>query len=206
MSMSMDFFLNRNALVLSSWRLAFPELACHSSSDVLPALSKDALVWCSTEFSGWQDAVQRLASRGVRVIVLSSVPSQEEGLLALERGARGYCHALGAAGLLREVALVVRYGGLWVGPDLLARAIRAAGAVIGQAGAPDIGITRVLSSLSEREREVAFAVAEGLSNKSVAQRLGITERTVKAHLSAVFDKFGVRDRMQLALRISQRGA
>ncbi len=60
--------------------------------------------------------------------------------------------------------------------------------------------------MSEREREVAFAVAEGLTNKSVAQRLDITERTVKAHLSAVFDKFGVRDRMQLALQISQRGA
>ena len=206
MSMSMDFFLNRDSLALPSWRLAFPELASCASSDALPALCKDALVWCSTGLSGWEDEVHRLAIRGVRVIVLSSIPSQEEGLLALERGARGYCHALGAPGLLREVALVVRHGGLWVGPDLLARAIRAAGAAIAQAATSDAGITDALSSLSEREREVAFAVAEGLTNKSVAQRLDITERTVKAHLSAVFDKFGVRDRMQLALQISQRGA
>ena len=205
MSMSKDFFLNRDSLALPSWRLAFPELACHASSDALPEPCKDALVWCSTELSDWQDEVHRVAIRGVRVIVLSSIPSQEEGLLALARGARGYCHALGALGLLREVALVVRHGGLWVGSDLLARAIRAAGAAVAHATL-DPGITDALSRLSEREREVAFAVAEGLTNKSVAQRLDITERTVKAHLSAVFDKFGVRDRMQLALQISQRGA
>lgn len=205
MSMSKDFFLNRDSLALPSWRLAFPELTCHASSDALPEPCKDDLVWCSTELSDWQDELHRVAIRGVRVIVLSSIPSQEEGLLALARGARGYCHALSALGLLREVALVVRHGGLWVGSDLLARAIRAAGAAVAHATL-DPGITDALSRLSEREREVAFAVAEGLTNKSVAQRLDITERTVKAHLSAVFDKFGVRDRMQLALQISQRGA
>ncbi len=201
--MSMNFFLNRDQLVQPNWQLAFPDLACHACSDALPALCADALVWCSTELSGWQDEVHRLIIRGVRVVVLSPTPSQEEGLLALERGACGYCHAFGAPGLLREVALVVRHGGLWVGPDLLARAIRAAGAAVGHAATPNAAITDALSSLSEREREVAFAVAEGLTNKSVALRLDITERTVKAHLSAVFDKFGIRDRMQLALRLSQ---
>jgi len=59
-------------------------------------------------------------------------------------------------------------------------------------------------TLSMRELEVARAVSEGLTNKEVAWRLGITERTVKAHLGAVFDKFGVRDRLQLALRLAGR--
>ena len=61
-----------------------------------------------------------------------------------------------------------------------------------------------LDTLSAREREVAEAVAEGLTNKQVAARLGITERTVKAHLATVFEKTGVRDRLQLALRLSRR--
>jgi RNA polymerase sigma factor (sigma-70 family) len=59
----------------------------------------------------------------------------------------------------------------------------------------------LLASLTERERGVAEAVASGLSNKEVARRLGITERTVKAHLSSAFRKLGVRDRMQLVVRL-----
>ena len=55
--------------------------------------------------------------------------------------------------------------------------------------------------MPKRERSVAEAVAEGLSNKEIALRLALTERTVKAHLAAVFDKLGVRDRLQLVVRI-----
>jgi DNA-binding NarL/FixJ family response regulator len=53
-----------------------------------------------------------------------------------------------------------------------------------------------------REAQVARAVAVGRSNKEVADLLFISERTVKAHLSAVFEKIGVRDRLQLVLRLA----
>jgi DNA-binding NarL/FixJ family response regulator len=53
--------------------------------------------------------------------------------------------------------------------------------------------------LSARELQVAQAVAEGRSNKEVADLLSISERTVKAHLGAVFEKLGIRDRLQLVL-------
>ena len=58
--------------------------------------------------------------------------------------------------------------------------------------------------LSAREKDVARAVAAGKSNKEVAKELDITERTVKAHLSAVFEKLHVRDRLQLVLVFSGR--
>ncbi|MCH8282968.1 MAG: helix-turn-helix transcriptional regulator, partial [Chloroflexi bacterium] len=61
-----------------------------------------------------------------------------------------------------------------------------------------------LTILTERERAVALAVAEGRSNKEVARLLDITERTVKAHLGAAFRKLGVRDRMQLVLKLSRQ--
>ncbi len=51
---------------------------------------------------------------------------------------------------------------------------------------------------------MALAVAEGRSNKEVARQLDITERTVKAHLGAVFRKLGVRDRMQLVLWLAKQ--
>jgi DNA-binding NarL/FixJ family response regulator len=56
--------------------------------------------------------------------------------------------------------------------------------------------------LSGREAEVAREVVAGRSNKEIARVLGITERTVKAHLGAIFAKLGVRDRLQLALRLT----
>ena len=61
-------------------------------------------------------------------------------------------------------------------------------------------------SASRLELEVALAVAGGKSNREVAEQLFIAERTVKAHLGAVFEKLGVRDRLQLALRLSGRAA
>ena len=57
------------------------------------------------------------------------------------------------------------------------------------------------SSLTEREFEVAKAVALGASNKEIATQLGITERTIKAHVGAVLEKLQVRDRLQLALLV-----
>ena len=59
----------------------------------------------------------------------------------------------------------------------------------------------LLESLSAREREVVHLASRGLVNKLIARELGITERTVKAHLKAVFEKLQVADRLQLALRV-----
>jgi DNA-binding CsgD family transcriptional regulator len=56
-----------------------------------------------------------------------------------------------------------------------------------------------LGELSPREREAAIMAGSGASNREIAAGLCITERTVKAHLSAAFAKLGVRDRLQLAL-------
>jgi DNA-binding NarL/FixJ family response regulator len=56
-----------------------------------------------------------------------------------------------------------------------------------------------LDDLTKRERQVAQAVADGLSNREIAERLSVSERTVKARLTSVFQKVDVRDRVQLAL-------
>ena len=59
-----------------------------------------------------------------------------------------------------------------------------------------------LNALTSRELMVAEQVAKGASNREIAEALDITERTVKAHLSAIFEKLGVRDRVQLALAMN----
>ena len=55
------------------------------------------------------------------------------------------------------------------------------------------------SEITEREREVLLLVMEGLANKQIARRLEITERTVKAHLTSIFQRIGVTDRTQAAM-------
>jgi DNA-binding NarL/FixJ family response regulator len=62
-----------------------------------------------------------------------------------------------------------------------------------------------LQMLSERERAVALCVARGESNKEITRDLNIAERTIKSHLTAIFEKLGVRDRLQLAILLNTPG-
>jgi len=124
---------------------------------------------------------------GAAVIVLTSFSDRERIVAALDAGAIGY--------LLKDAE-----------PDELARAIRAAcggGAPLDPRAAREVLLQREQlrggPQLTEREQEVLALVAEGLPNKLIARRLEITERTVKGHLTHVFERIGVTDRTQAAL-------
>jgi DNA-binding NarL/FixJ family response regulator len=133
------------------------------------------------------------------VVALSNHVSQEEGLVCLEAGASGYTSALSNPTVLQQIAMVVENGGFWLGPDLMTR-LRTSLARLMPHQVQEV--QNKLASLSPREREVALAVAAGASNKEVARDMGITERTVKAHLSAIFENLGLRDRMQLIILLN----
>ena len=122
----------------------------------------------------------------IQVVVLTSISDREKIEAALDAGAIGY--------LLKDAE-----------PDEVIRGIRAAAR--GESPiAPKAARTlltargqRPESRLSERELEVLRCVAEGLPNKLIARRLGISEKTVKAHLTRVYQQIGVTDRTQAAL-------
>ncbi|NMG73853.1 response regulator transcription factor [Aromatoleum diolicum] len=197
--MSQNFFLCSATVQPSTrWLDAFPAGVCRELDTLLAAARPFDVIWVDTAHAGWGTLVMNLSRRlpECPLIVISMTPDGEEALAALDHGARGYCHAMSVPMMLRDVELVVRHGGLWVGPELMTRVI---GAAIRTLAAPSDASA---SALSAREMEVARKVAAGLSNKEVAARLGITERTVKAHLGAIFEKLGVRDRLQLVLRLS----
>jgi DNA-binding NarL/FixJ family response regulator len=148
------------------------------------------------------------------------MPDPLEGMSALNQGVCGYTHAYGVPALLQEVAQAVEHGGLWVGRDLLQRLVGASNAALAERAKLDkakalVAATTEIASivvatpaangralLSVREEQVARAVAVGRSNREVADLLFISERTVKAHLSAVYEKIGVRDRLQLVLSLA----
>lgn len=188
------------------WLDAFNDGQAANWGQVQAAKAGD-VVWVSVGYPTWADAVARLlaAKPRVRVVVLSPVPDQAEGLQAINIGARGYCHLFAVPELLQDVATVVEQGGLWVGPELVDRIVAATRDLLQRSPAAAAQLQAAdVSTLSARELEVAQAVAAGKSNREVAEQLFIAERTVKAHLGAVFEKLGVRDRLQLALRLAGR--
>jgi DNA-binding NarL/FixJ family response regulator len=143
--------------------------------------------------------IRRMFGDDTKCVVLSDRPDDDEALACFAAGARGYCNTHSVPVLLRRVEKVVVQGGLWIGEALMQRLLRGAS----HFQPPSLsGPASWETTLTEREREVARAVATGASNKEVARQLGITERTVKAHVGAIFDKLGVRDRLQLSLAVN----
>lgn len=200
--MKRHIFLTRRSETLPTWSAAFPgaSLLPYPASGSQLARPGEAVVWLHVSGDKPDPAllVQEVAgvAPGCRIVVLSNVPNDEEGLAVLEAGAVGYTNALAVPEVLRQIASVVENGGLWVGPNLLQRLIA------GMATRSTQINSSHLDKLSAREKEVALAVAGGASNKEVARRLEISERTVKAHLTAAFERLGVRDRLQLSLLIN----
>jgi DNA-binding NarL/FixJ family response regulator len=141
------------------------------------------------------EATRRIVAShpGACIVALTSLTDRERILGALDAGALGY--------LLKDAE-----------PDELFRGIRAAA----QGDAPlDPRVARELltaraedrpaSGLTDRERDVLALVGSGLPNKLIATRLGISEKTVKAHLTNVFRAIGVTDRTQAALWAQRHG-
>lgn len=178
------------------WLQAFPAAQCVEQSGV--PLAPDTLVWLLLRDAQSLVQIQTLSAAGVGVIALTAKESAAEARSILEAGASGYVHYLAAPELLVQIAQSVAAGGVWVGAELMRQLILASTRAV--PSTPVAGAD--LSLLTSREKAVAELVAAGKTNKEVARDLAITERTVKAHLGATFDKLKLRDRLQLALLFS----
>lgn len=200
--MKRHVFITSRSQPIPRWLQAFPDaLVLQEANAVQSAfLASAAIIWlhATTDEQSLSTLIKsvRTTANNVPIVVLSNVPEDEQGTAALAAGASGYCSALTLPEVLHQVANVVEHGGLWVGPQLMRRLMQGLAAHGNDSAEPS------LSRLSMRERQVAESVARGSTNKEIARVMGITERTVKAHLTASFEKLGVRDRMQLALLVN----
>lgn len=152
------------------------------------------------DLTGWRDEQwQDLFALGhVRIVAASSNPNDEKAIQALDAGCAGYCHAFATSATLKQVQQVIDAGQVWIGKNLMHRLLHGTSRL---AGKQDNAASDWSQALTEREREVAILAANGASNLVIATDCRITERTVKAHLSAVFAKLNITDRLQLALRV-----
>ncbi len=127
---------------------------------------------------------------GVAVLVVSAHDTPSIIRRVLDHGAAGFISKSAGAARIGEAITAVLDGREWVSPELAA-SVRAEP---GEAG--DRELAARLASLTSQQFRVLGLLSEGLLNKQIADRLDIQERTVKAHVTAIFEKLGVRNRTQ----------
>ena len=135
-------------------------------------------------------AAVRAQYPGVAVVVVSANDDPRVIRRALDHGAAGYLPKSAGLDDLRDAIRSVLACEQWL-PASLRGAVQRA-----QSAPHDSALAARLASLSPQQFRVLALVAEGLLNKQIADRLDVQERTVKAHLSTIFDRLGVRNRTQ----------
>jgi len=138
-----------------------------------------------------------------RVLVLTTFEDDDEVLAAIEAGAAGYMLKASPAEKLVEAICTVMRGGSPLEPSVASK-VMAELARLSRRQSEE-RCQRLADPLSARELEVLRALCEGLSNKEIAGKLGLTEGTVKNHMTQVLSKLGVLDRTQAALRAHALG-
>jgi DNA-binding NarL/FixJ family response regulator len=164
------------------------------ADDILPALARTPcdilLLDLQMDRNTFAD-ITTLAEH-VAVLVVTASERAEDGLAAIRAGARGLVFKRFAIETLMTAVRAVIDGHVWLPPEIqseITSRLRDSNEV----------------ALTRREIEIVRHVALGLRNAEVAERLGIAEVTVKTHMNNVFQKLGIRDRVQLTLHAIRTG-
>jgi DNA-binding NarL/FixJ family response regulator len=131
----------------------------------------------------------------VKIILLTSTISTQQVIEALQIGARGIVIKDAVAEHITAAIRAVSGGDYWIGGRRVVNLVGALHELMQQAAVPD----RKTFGLTPREMEVVGCIVEGCSNRDIAKQFGLSEETVKRHLSNIFDKTGVSTRLELAM-------
>jgi len=146
------------------------------------------------------EALQPLGemSDGPRVILLTAAIDKSDIIRALQLGARGVVLKESATALLLRAIRIVMDGGYWVGRDSVSDLLIAL-----QRLGPTTEPSAPAINLTARELQIVGLIVAAAGNKKIADTLNISEKTVKHHLTNIFEKLGVSNRLELALYASQ---
>ena len=129
------------------------------------------------------------------VIVLERVPAIATGRYLITHGVKAYGNSMMLKQNYEQMVQTVSNGEIWTYPELTAALIKSRKETIKF----NKDKTELLKRLTPKERDVLEAVLNGFTNETISKKLGISERTVKAHISSIFDKLHVNDRLSLVL-------
>jgi DNA-binding NarL/FixJ family response regulator len=150
------------------------------------------------------EATWRLRERwpSARVIILTTFDDDEYVFEGLRAGARGYLLKDVSGHDLAQAVRTVAAGGALIEPSVARKVVAEFARMAPPSRQPDDGLAE---PLSEREREILQLVAQGLTNREIADRLSLAQGTVKNYVTIILQKLGVRDRTQAALRARELG-
>ncbi len=151
-------------------------------------------------------ALQQRLKGILNTLVLTNTPDQKQGVRLLSLNVRGYANTYIDSHKLETALTVIQQGEVWIGSSMIEYLLGLNQPI--QRRSDDLEDFRpaeppVFTLLSEREQQIAQKVLTGLQNKLIADELNITERTVKAHLTTIFKKLGVKNRLELMLKLQQ---
>lgn len=201
-------FVSRDAGLLAHWQRSIgnaKSMVVNQFEDLSHlGLDEKTIVWVdlgALTKSPWENEQWQRWTRDLkaRFVAADSNPQDERAIVALDAGCSAYCHAFADVQILRQVAQVVEAGHVWIGTRLMQRLIQTAH--VAAKAVPQLASVDWRATLTNREAEVATLAAHGASNLDIAVQCRISERTVKAHLSAIFQKLHISDRLQLALKV-----
>ncbi|WAJ70504.1 response regulator transcription factor [Catenovulum adriaticum] len=194
--MKRHLFITEKNLVSPRWKQACPIAQIVAEKNDIATFQETEICWILAGIPNWLTIIRKYETQGTPVVVMTKRLTVEELCQALEAGARGYLEALSSSHIIEQASATIQSGALWIPSGLLANLV---GRLAKSAPTPAANQEKLLQKLTKRELEVATQVITGQSNKQVALTLNITERTVKEHLTSIFYKLKVKDRMHLML-------
>jgi len=152
----------------------------------------------SMELDCYEWLLKYVSGKPTRVGVCSDIPNIREMLECVRLGAKAYCNSHMATLHYHQMLQLLANGQSWFPPQMLDETFRLA-----QQAANPSSNQEQLEILTNREKDIALAVGEGKSNRQIADLFDISEPTVKTHLTNIFKKLELKDRVGLVLYLKQ---
>lgn len=206
--------VSRDQSICAPWETALQDSYRIKTHDALPeamALRENPpqlVIIDAILIESEENLLARCINSGCKVLVLGAGWPENRQIAVYAQGASGYCEKNAPPLIARKAVETVLKGDVWIQRDLISKVI---GSLVSRSKAPQPDtrsqkrLDDALKILSSREKEVVAHIRTGESNKQIAEHLFISERTVKAHLSSIFKKFNLSDRLQLVIYLQQLG-
>lgn len=179
--------------LLNYWEKSIETAVCIDDFEELRGLEDSLIILNYSAFQHThKNVIEEFKNAGNSVLVLHRVPTIETAKELLSFGADGYGNALMKEHFLLSAIDAISEGLVWLHPEFTS-------ALICEIPSTTKDNSSLLDFLSSREQEVTTLLKDGDTYKSIAQKLSITPRTVKAHAHSIYTKLNVKDRLALAL-------
>ncbi|MFL1706776.1 response regulator transcription factor [Campylobacter sp. MOP7] len=203
--MKVGLYASSDSLV-KEWKSKLQErevIAFASESDLLINIdTSECAVLCVEFFAGVRDLILEILQiyPELKVFLLSKEPNFSEGKEFLAYGIKGYGNAHMLEIHLNDAVKSIEAGNVWLYPEFIQSMI-----MMMTKDSSNEKSLAALERLTPKEKEVANFIYQGLSNQEIAEVANISLRTVKAHISAIFEKTGVKDRINLVVLMRKSG-